>query len=317
MTTTVSQSLYKDQPSFVLESASLRAEFVAQGARMVSLLDKRLAHEFLLQQDGETYNRSRYGSPMTPDQAVGYDDMFPTIDVCHYEEFPWEGVQLPDHGEVWSLDWDLVAEESALTASVHGVRLPYRLTRRMSLPAVNQLRMDYLLENLSPMDLSYLWSSHPMLLVEEGSTIEVPEECRKGRTILSLSGRLGGYGDEFTWPLWTDAQGNGHDLSLIRSPRAGDVEKYFFTNRLTNGWCRLRCPASGAELTLLFPPEDLPYLAVVVDECGSGPRFYTLLEPCSAPFDRLDFSRKFTNESRVAARSTRNWYLTFSLGESA
>lgn len=50
MPTTVSQSRYKDEPSFVLESDRLRAEFVAQGARMVSLLDKRLAHEFLLQQ---------------------------------------------------------------------------------------------------------------------------------------------------------------------------------------------------------------------------------------------------------------------------
>ena len=316
MTATISHSLYKDQPSFVLESDRLRAEFVAQGARMVSFRDKRLAHEFLLQQDRETYLRSRFGSPMTPAQAVGYDDMFPTIDVCHYEEFPWEGVQLPDHGEVWSLDWDLVVEDSALTASVHGVRLPYRLTRRMSLPDENQLRMDYLLENLSPMDLSYLWSSHPMLLVEEGARIEVPEECKKGKTVLSLSGRLGGYGDEFTWPLWTDPQGISHDLSLIRSPRAGDVEKYFFTNRLTNGWCRLRCPSNGASLTLLFPPEHLPYLAVVVDECGSGPRFYTLLEPCSAPFDRLDLSRKYTSESSVAARSTRNWYLTFALNAS-
>lgn len=37
--------------------------------------------------------------------------------------------------------------------------------------------MDYLLENLSPIDLSYLWSPHPMFRVEEGTRIEVPEEC--------------------------------------------------------------------------------------------------------------------------------------------
>ncbi len=140
--TTLSESRYKGEPSFVLESERLRAEFVAQGARMVSLFDRGLACEFLLQQDKVSYLRSRFGQPMTPSQAVGYDDMFPTIDACHYEEFPWQGVQLPDHGEVWALDWDMVVQDSALTASVHGVRLPYRLTRRMSLPAANQLRME-------------------------------------------------------------------------------------------------------------------------------------------------------------------------------
>ena len=314
MTATVSQSRYKDTPSFVLESERLRAEFVAQGARMVSLVDKRLDHEFLVEQTGEAYLRSSFGHPMTPDQAVGYDDMFPTIDVCHYEEFPWEGIQLPDHGEVWALDWDVVVEDSALAASVHGVRLPYRLRRRMSCPDEGHLRMDYLLENLSPMDLSYLWSAHPMLLVEEGSRIEVPEGCERARPILSLSGRLGGYGDEFTWPRWTDRQGNNHDLSVIRSPRTGDVEKYFFTNRLKEGWCRLRHPSNGATLNFEWPAEQLPYFAVVIDEAGSGPRFYCLLEPCSAPFDRLDFARKYTNESFVAAHSTRSWNLVWGLG---
>ena len=149
--------------------------------------------------------------------------------------------------------------------------------------------------------------------VEEGTRIEVPEECNRGRAVLSSSGRLGGYGDEFTWPLWTDAQGNSHDLSLIRTPQTRDVEKYFFTNQLANGWCRLRHPSSGATLTLSFPVERLPYLGVVVDEGGSGPRFYSLLEPCSAPFDRLDLSRKYTSESQVAAKSTCTWFLTFSL----
>ncbi len=136
--TTLSESPYKGERSFVLESERLRAEFVAQGARMVSLFDRGLACEFLLQQDKVSYLRSRFGQPMTPSQAVGYDDMFPTIDACHYEEFPWQGVQLPEHGEVWALDWNMVVQDSALTASVHGVRLPYRLTRRMSLPAANQ-----------------------------------------------------------------------------------------------------------------------------------------------------------------------------------
>ena len=309
----VAESRYKDQSSFVLESDVVRAEFVAQGARMVSLQDKRVSREFLVQQDSDAYVRARYGEAMTAEQAAGYDDMFPTIDACHYEDFPWEGVHLPDHGEVWSLDWKMMVEDTVLNASVHGVRLPYRLSRSITLRAENQLRMDYTLENYSPFDLPYLWSAHPLLQAQEGARIEVPEECGKAINRLSVSGRLGAYGDEFKWPTWTDSLGNNHDLSVIRSPQTGDLEKYFFKNRLSGGWCRILYPAEEASLTLSFPSERVPYLAVVVDEGGSGPRYYLLLEPCSAPFDRLDISRMHTGESKVPSGGTCKWFLDWTL----
>ena len=309
----VAESRYKDQSSFVLESDVVRAEFVTQGARMVSLQDKRVSREFLVQQDSDAYVRARYGEAMTAEQAAGYDDMFPTIDACHYEDFPWEGVHLPDHGEVWSLDWKMIVEDTVLNASVHGVRLPYRLSRSITLRAENQLRMDYTLENYSPFELTYLWSAHPLLQAQEGARIEVPEECGKAINRLSVSGRLGAYGDQFKWPTWTDSLGNNHDLSVIRSPQTRDLEKYFFKNRLTDGWCRILYPAEEDSLTLSFPSERVPYLAVVVDEGGSGPRYYLLLEPCSAPFDRLDISRMHTGESKVPSGETCKWFLDWTL----
>src|SRR5262245_43120446 len=86
----VRESHYKDQPSMVLENHVIRAEFVAQGGRMVSLRDKRVDHEFLFQQEAAKYIRSEYDQPMANDQAAGYDDMIPTIAECHYQHFPWK-----------------------------------------------------------------------------------------------------------------------------------------------------------------------------------------------------------------------------------
>ena len=145
----------------------MRAEFIAHGGRMVSLRHKKRNHEFLYEQQSATYVRGLYGHPMAPDQSAGYDDMFPTIIECHYEEFPWKGTLLPDHGEAWALDWEIAAEADALTLSCYGVRLPYKLSRRVTLPAENQLRMDYALENLSPFEMAYLWSAHPLFRSEE------------------------------------------------------------------------------------------------------------------------------------------------------
>ena len=131
---------------------------------------------------------------------------------------------------------------------------------------------------------------------------------------MSLSGRLGTYGDDFTWPIWSDSKGKTHDLSLLRGPQAQDAEKYFFRNKLINGWCRLLYRSNGAKLNISFPPDELPYLAIVVAENAPGdPRSLILLEPCSAPFDRIDISKRYTKDSKVAARAVRKWFVTFSL----
>ena len=40
---------------------------------------------------------------MEKNQAAGYDEDVSKYCECHYEDFPWKRVELPDHGEVWSL----------------------------------------------------------------------------------------------------------------------------------------------------------------------------------------------------------------------
>lgn len=46
-----------------------------------------------------------------------------------YEDYPWKGHRMPDHGEVWSLDWKVEIGESEVTLWVYGVRLSYLLKK--------------------------------------------------------------------------------------------------------------------------------------------------------------------------------------------
>jgi hypothetical protein len=305
---------YKDVPSFVIESDLLRAEFVAAGARMVSLRDKRSNLEFLHQQTGPNYIRGNYDRPMSTSQAAGYDDMFPTIAEGYVSEFPWNGIRMPDHGEAWALDWDVERSADTLNFSVRGVRLPYRLARAVTVPASNRLRMAYRLENLSPYPMSYLWSAHPMLRPEEGSRILLPEECRVANVGMSHSGRLGNYGNQITWPNWIDSRGGRHDLSRIRSADADDTEAYYFTKPLVHGQCALTYPSVHRTLRLSFPVETVPFLGIVLGEGVRGDsRFFALLEPCSVPFARLDTAQAYTQDSKVPAKGTREWFLEFKI----
>ena len=61
----------------------------------------------------------------------GFDEVFPSIESCYYPVEPWEGVKVPDHGEVWSLPWRYEVHEDSVDLSVHGVRFPYRLQKKI------------------------------------------------------------------------------------------------------------------------------------------------------------------------------------------
>jgi hypothetical protein len=98
------QSKYKDKKSIVVENNRLRAEFLPDpGGKMVSLIDKGTGYEFLIQRNNELYRDQSFDGVYVDGECSGFDDMFPTIDVCNYESDPWKGVKMPDHGEVWSL----------------------------------------------------------------------------------------------------------------------------------------------------------------------------------------------------------------------
>jgi hypothetical protein len=307
-------SSYKNRSSYVLENALLRAEFVAHGGRMVSLLYKPRTHEFLYQQPGPDYGGPEYDMPLKPEYSAGYDDMFPTIERCYYEDYPWQGTALPDHGEAWSVDWDVVPEAKSILFSYCGVRLPYRFSRRVAFESSNTLRFEYLLENLSSFPFFFIWSAHPMLVAPPGTRIVFPEDCQRAVVVQSDSGRLGAYADQIDWPLHRDASGNDHHLDIVRGPATHDHGKYFFKDRLSSGTCSAQYPDAQLSLTLRFPVESVPYAAVVLGEGKMHDRdSFLLLEPCTAPFDRLDLSRQYTRDSKVEAKGTEAWYLKFTV----
>ena len=99
----ITHSNYKNKTSIVLESKKLRAEFLPNpGGKLASLINKETGYEFFVQRDSKTYRDQPFDGVFVDGECSGYDDMFPTIDICNYENEPWKGVKMADHGEVWS-----------------------------------------------------------------------------------------------------------------------------------------------------------------------------------------------------------------------
>lgn len=319
MTARVYASRYKDQPALTPESETVTAQFLpGSGAKMCSLVYKPAGVELLVQRPAAQYRVAPYGGDYVGQgECSGFDEMFPSIDRCFYEGYPWRGTPIPDHGEVWSLPWDCAAEGARLHFGVLGVRFPYRLEKTVSFLPDGTLRSAYRLANLSNFDFDFMWAAHTMLYLEEGAELALPAGVRQVVTALRFNGGLGDYCDIFDWPVATLPDGQQRDLRRLQPKASRDATKYFVKGRMPEGWCSLTYPRSGRVLRLAFPVEQVPYLAVLPNEGGWQDLYNIFLEPATASFDRLDVARVRGECSTVKAHATCEWYLDLQLLPSA
>jgi hypothetical protein len=148
----------------------------ALGCKAASLLDPGTGREWLYQpeQGGRVYGNQGYGSIYKNGDRSGWDEMFPTINPCLGPGFPWENIEIPDHGEVWSIPWEAELREGNLYCEVSGIRLLYRLQKTYQFRSDRRLRINYQATNESADPLPFLWAAHPLLKLREGMRLLVP-----------------------------------------------------------------------------------------------------------------------------------------------
>ena len=126
------ETTWLGQPAIALETPLLRFVTVpSMGAKIVSLYDRQAQREWLLPPSGRAFQPVGYGASFVDQDMSGWDEIFPTIDACNYPiEGVYHGIALPDHGEVWSLPWQIESvTEDSISLSTVGIAVPYRLTR--------------------------------------------------------------------------------------------------------------------------------------------------------------------------------------------
>jgi hypothetical protein len=143
------------------------------GGRIISL---RLAGEELLDQGIGVDDPSAVG--FVAAGARGWDEMVPCVDASRYPgPGPFEGVELPDHGEAWRLPWTVIDD---VTLECAGRMLPWRLRRRIEL-GEHAVRLVYSYRNDGAEPLLAYWCAHPLfryesdMEVEAGSPVPRPE----------------------------------------------------------------------------------------------------------------------------------------------
>lgn len=295
----------------VLEEKELQAIVAPHlGAKIVSLRTAG-GREWLWQDPRVPLAPRRYGDRYETQNAGGWDECFPTIAPCVYPEEPWQGIALPDHGELWTLPWEWRRSEDALETWVYGIRLPYRFERRLRLNGACSLVAEYQVENLAPYPLAVLWSAHPLFTAEAGTMIELPE----GTAVLvdySAGGRILTGLEYRSWPYLSTDAGQRVDLSRFPGAQAGVAEK-LFTGRLADGRVTLRQP-DGAAVTISWDAAQIPYLGLWINAGAwplpDTPIAHIGLEPCTGYPDRLDRALQHGGCLRLGPREVRRWWFS-------
>src|SRR5437870_1461875 len=125
-----SATTFKNWPALALENDFVSMILIPQiGGKVVSIKSVVTGREFLWQDNSRPYRIPRYSDGFGNYDASGFDDCFPSIGECPYPEFPWQGIIVPDHGELWCSPWHAEPGDASIYLHTYGVRFPYHFEK--------------------------------------------------------------------------------------------------------------------------------------------------------------------------------------------
>lgn len=290
------------------------------GGKIASLHDQRSGREWLWRHPRLPYRQvAPESSYVEAADTGGWDECFPTVDRCAYPEPPWRGAALPDHGELWSqpvaLDVSTTAEQLVLDALWHGRVLPYRFRRRITAQSGSGLlRCEYRVDNLGAHPLRHSYCAHPLIAVEPGMRLRVPDAARFHISVAQPAAIV--RRDELLRFPFEVALGE-HTMGLdVLPPRDAGIALKVWSEPLAEAWAALRAP--DGELHLRWGGGEWSQLALWFNlgalGMDGGAAYYNLgFEPCIGAQDSLAAAVASGLAASVPAGGSQSWWIEVEL----
>ncbi|MEO0561702.1 MAG: hypothetical protein AAF125_06295 [Chloroflexota bacterium] len=298
--------------AWTLETPALRVTIVPElGGKIVSLIDHYSGYEWLFAPQSPP-QRPHYGAVFTDYNPCGWDEMFPTIVECPVPSTPDEN--LPDHGELWSLPWEVVGNsDNAITLRTRGKQpsYPYTLTRQVHLEG-DCLRLSYLLDNHADRPLPFLWAAHPLFKGHDHMRIELPPEVQSVVNVMAHP-TLGQVGRGMNWPTTSLVPSSVKALNRMGDATLADCRKFYTPPEIAVGKASLVHEGIGRKLTMRWDTQIAPYLGIWVDEGVYTPETTVALEPGSGYYDSLETAIQNERVASVAPGDVIKWWLEVEL----
>lgn len=257
------------------------------GAKIISLKNLRTGREWLWHPpEGLKLFKNQVHDDFSTSPLVGIDECFPTIEPCS-----WQGRELPDHGEIWSVPWQVDGEawDNGMLRTKARLRIsPFEFERTVELQG-NEVRIRYQLHNLGAFAESFLWAMHPLLRLEAGDELELPDSTRE-----LLNGET-----------WVDAV-----TSTIPDRNCAKI----FARPVSEGWAAIHNKTRGDRLEFAWDSAENNTLGLWLTRGGWHGHHHLAIEPTNADDDSLAVTAGRKHCGTIAGKSSINWQLCLHVG---
>jgi hypothetical protein len=290
MNTLVNRQVIQQEQGFRLYSlnnAEVELVVVPElGARILSLKNLRTGREWLWHpHTGLKLFGNRWGDDFSRSPLAGIDECFPTIAPC-----VWRGRHLPDHGELWNAAWhvdDAAWQSGALRTSVRSAISPFQFERTIQLEG-NEVRLSYRLSNLNGKAENFLWALHPLLRLQPGDRLRLPDSSR----------------EKFNGTEWVDAIDTTIPETLCAKSFAWPV---------CEGWAAIQNSTTGDRLEFLWNPGHNPALGLWLTRGGWHGHHHFAIEPANGDHDSLATAAGKERCGTVGPNATISWEISLCL----
>ena len=282
----------------------------AIGAKIVSIFYKPQNFEVLFQTPLPRYKHPPHGDSFADYDTSGADEMFPTIDPCRYPFEGYAGTPCPDHGDLWSVPWNVTLTDETIVCEVKTESIPCEFHREISL-SENTLRFDYCVKNTGFYPLYGLWAFHGLVQCDEETVIELPDV----RSVLVVhdSKTYGKAGTVIPFPVFSPIPGRKIRVDQVLPAAAKSTEKFYVNGKAPKGEASLLLNKRSLRYTLRFPYIKIPYVGVWIDQGGFKNEYNIALEPSNGFYDSLENVKMLNSLTPIAPGQSRQWWLEIEL----
>lgn len=272
----------------VLENETLSISVLPElGGKMTKIVNKSTGTQFLKKlQSGEgELKQPSMGFDFKPPYAFGFDECFPTVAPSHYL-FNERVIQWPDHGELWTQEWEYEQDETHIVLKATGINLLYEFQKEITLKG-NEIEISYRLKNNSYRSFDYIWSAHPLLEIDEEDELLLPEKIDEVSVYYSSKEKQA----KEIKAKWPFMNGDETGLSIVQARNSNLAMKLFAENMKT-GKAGLYRKKHDETILFGFDTKKTPHLGLWLcyggwPENAETGSYTVALEPSTASVDKL------------------------------
>lgn len=286
----VYKTFFKNVNSVVLENDLLKVIVIPSiGGKLASIYNKTSQFELLFQNKENEYKAPYLSAPFAEFDAAGFDDAFPTIDASIVI---YEGKEIiyPDHGEIWSANFNYEILNNELKLKFTSAILPYTYEKTVSI-SNDSVIIKYAIKNTGKSPFPCIWAMHCLVNCTEDMEISFPEGTTE---ILNVheSTNLGQKNSVHKYPVTKTTDNKDYKLNRVGSPSLNNTEKYYVNGIAKCGNCSINYQANHTLYTIDYDKNIMPYLGFWVTEGGFRGDYNCALEPTNGFYDDIETAEK-------------------------